>query len=110
MITEGQLKACAIDLEDWGGIIPLSLDALRAVLEKDGGFVSILRGWHHNATGNSGLGDTQDREELFDVIARHFTGRCWPRYGDNDLVRKTFNLTLTENATAAGWKVLEGGQ
>ncbi len=49
--------------------------------------------------------DTQDREHVYDVIARYFLKQPWPRYGDGDEQGKTFMENLGKAINRYQWKL-----
>jgi hypothetical protein len=45
-----------------------------------------------------------EKDALFDVLAKHFTGRPWPRSGGMDLTRRLM-ADLQNAMIATGWRV-----
>jgi hypothetical protein len=84
-------------------MIPPSNFILRIIVEEDPGFVRALNAFYAGAAPDGGL-ETAEREALFDVIARHYTGRNWPRAGGMDVTRQ-FLAELQKAMTATRWKV-----
>ena len=84
-------------------MIPPSNDALRLVIETDADLVEELNHFYGDTTPDGGL-DSVERELLFDLFGRHFTGRLWPRTGGMEATRR-FMAEMQRAMTAAGWKV-----
>ena len=82
---------------------PPSNDALRQIIESDAGLVEDLNTYYGDTTPDGGL-DSVERELLFDLLGRHFTGRLWPRTGGMEATRR-FMAELQRGMSAAGWKV-----
>ncbi len=84
-------------------MIPPSNFILRIIVEEDPQFVRTLNAHYADAAPDGGL-ETAEREALFDVIARHYTGQEWPRAGGMDVTRR-FLADLQKAMTATRWKV-----
>lgn len=84
-------------------MIPPSNDALRLVIETDPRLVDDLNRFYGDTTPDGGL-DSLERELLFDLLGRHFTGRLWPRKGGIEATRR-FMAEMQRAMAAAGWKV-----
>ncbi len=84
-------------------MIPPSNFALRIIIEEDPTLVRILNAHYAEAAPDGGL-ETVERESLFDVVAKHFTGRPWPRSGGMDVTRR-FMADLQPAMIATLWKV-----
>jgi hypothetical protein len=84
-------------------MIPPSNFVLRIIIEEDPKLVRILNAHYAEAAPDGGL-ETVERDALFDVIGRHFTGRPWPRSGGMDATRR-FMADLQSGMTATLWKV-----
>jgi hypothetical protein len=82
---------------------PPSNFALRIIVEEDPRLVRRLNAHYAGAAPDGGL-DTADRDALFDVLGKHFTGQPWPRSGGMDATRR-FMADLQRAMTRAGWKV-----
>ena len=82
---------------------PPSNFILRIIVEEAPRFVRTLNAFYAEAAPDGGL-ETAEREALFDVIARHYTGRNWPRSGGMDVTRQ-FHAELQKAMTATRWKV-----
>ena len=82
---------------------PPSNDALRLVIETAPNLVATLNEFYGDAAPDGGL-DKIEREQLFDLLADHFTGKTWPRTGGMDTTRR-FMAALQRAMSAAGWKV-----
>jgi hypothetical protein len=82
---------------------PPSNFALRIIVEEDQRLVRRLNEYYADAAPDGGL-DTGEREALFDVIARHFTGQPWPRSGGMEATRR-FMADLQTAMLATLWKV-----
>jgi hypothetical protein len=84
-------------------MVPPSNEALRQIIEEDGGLVEDLNRFYGDTSPDGGL-DSSERELLLDLLARHFTGTLWPRTGGMEATRK-FMAGLQRAMSAAGWKV-----
>jgi len=84
-------------------MFPPSNFILRIIVEEDSRFVRTLNALYAEAAPDGGL-ETAEREALFDVIARHYTGQNWPRTGGMDVTRR-FLAGLQKAMTATLWKV-----
>jgi hypothetical protein len=82
---------------------PPSNFALRIIVEEDARLVGRLNAGYADAASDGGL-ERNDRDALLDVIARHFTGRAWPRGGAMDATRR-FMIDLQSGMLATLWKV-----
>ena len=82
---------------------PPSNDALRQIIETDSGLVEELNSYYGDTTPDGGL-DSMERELLFDLLGRHFTGHLWPRKGGIEATKR-FMGELQRGMVAAGWKV-----
>ena len=84
---------------------PPSNFALRIIVEEDPRLVRSLNANYADAASDGGL-DGADRDALLDVLAKHFTGRPWPRSGGVDATRR-FMAALQPEMTGAGCKVYQ---
>jgi hypothetical protein len=84
-------------------MVPPSNDALRQIIEQDQDLVDTLNEYYGDAAADGGL-DKVERELLFDLLARHFTGQLWPRTGGMEATRR-FMAGLQRVMRAAGWKM-----
>jgi hypothetical protein len=84
-------------------MVPPSNDALRLVIETAPNLVATLNEYYGDAAPDGGL-DKIEREQLFDLLAGHFTGQSWPRTGGMETTRR-FMAGLQRAMSAAGWKV-----
>jgi hypothetical protein len=84
-------------------MIPPSNFILRIIVEEDPALVRTLNAYYADAAADGGL-ETAEREALFDVVARHYTGRPWPGSGGMDVTRR-FLAELQKAMTATRWKV-----
>jgi hypothetical protein len=84
-------------------MLPPSNFALRIIIEEDRRLVRDLNARYADASPDGGL-ETAERDALFDVIGKHFTGRPWPRSGGMDATRR-FMAELQTGMTATLWKV-----
>lgn len=84
-------------------MIPPSNFILRIIVEEEPAFVRALNAHYAEAAPDGGL-EADERDTLFDVIARHYTGRNWPRSGGMDATRQ-FLTELQKAMTATLWKV-----
>ncbi len=83
-------------------MVPPSNDALRQIIEQDQDLVDSLNEYYGDAAADGGL-DKVERELLFDLLARHFTGQLWPRSGME--ATRRFMAGLQRAMRAAGWKM-----
>ena len=81
---------------------PPSNFALHIVIEEDARLVRTLNARYAGAAPDGGL-ETVERDALFDVIARHFAGRPWPRSGGMDITKR-FMADLQSAMIATRWK------
>jgi hypothetical protein len=100
-LLPGPLACCRWELEQ-RHMIPPSNFILRIIVEEDPGFVRTLNAHYVDAAADGGL-ETAEREALFDVVARHYTGRPWPRSGMD--VTRRFLAELQKAMIATRWKV-----
>jgi len=84
-------------------MIPPSNEALRLIIETDPRLVEELNDFYGDTTPDGGL-DSIERDLLFDLLGRHFTGRLWPRTGGMPATRR-FLADLQRVMAASGWKV-----
>lgn len=82
---------------------PPSNFALRVIVEEDPKLVRSLNAHYANATADGGL-EADEKDALFDILARHFTGRPWPRSGGMDATLR-FMIHLQNAMIAARWSV-----
>jgi hypothetical protein len=82
---------------------PPSNFALRIIVEEDPKLVRTLNTRYANAAADGGL-EAGEKDALFDVLARHFTGRPWPRSGGMASTRR-FMADLQNAMIATRWKV-----
>lgn len=82
---------------------PPSNFALRIVVEEDSKLVRSLNAHYADAAPDGGL-EAVERDALFDVVGKHFTGRPWPRTGGMDVTRQ-FMADLQSAMLATRWKV-----
>lgn len=99
--------ACALGVTLDTGIIPASPAALQEVLETDDDLVQALNRFYpdDNAEFERFLGlDTQDRELVADVLAKRFTNRGWPIFGDGPEETARFLAALKCHLLKIGWR------
>lgn len=82
---------------------PPSNFALRIIVEEDPKLVRTLNALYADGTYDGGLASAE-RDALFDVLGRHFTGQPWPRTGGMDATRR-FMVELQKAMVATNWKV-----
>jgi hypothetical protein len=82
---------------------PPSNFALRIIIEENPKLVLLLNARYADAAADGGL-ETVERDAMFDVIGKHFTGRPWPRSGGMDMTRR-FMADLQRAMTDTRWKV-----
>lgn len=100
MVNDAALRVCYDDLVS-NGIIPNDIENLRTIIDSNVGFVDVLNEYYGASSGGGYLTlDTQDRDELFDVIANHFVGRSWPINKDPD---PNFAADLIAATNKVGW-------
>ncbi len=98
--------ACALSETLDTGIIPASPAALQEVLETDDNLVHTLNRFYpdDNAKVERFLGlDTQDRELVAHVLAKRFTNRGWPTFGDSSGETVKFLDALKCHLLSIGW-------
>jgi hypothetical protein len=96
------LACCRWELEQ-RHMTPPSNFALRVIVEEDSKLVRTLNAHYAGATADGGL-ERGEKDALFDVLARHFTGRPWPRSGGMDATRR-FMAVLQRAMIATRWSV-----
>ena len=96
------LACCRLELEQ-RHITPPSDFLLRIVVEEDQKLVRLLNVRYADAAADGGL-EAVERAALLDVIARHFTGKQWPRSASMEATRR-FVVELQTAMMAARWKV-----
>jgi hypothetical protein len=82
---------------------PPSNFILRIIVEEDPRLVRNLNAHYADAAADGGL-EPAERDALFDVIGRHFTGQPWPRSGGMDATRR-FMADLQDAMVVRRWKV-----
>jgi hypothetical protein len=82
---------------------PPSNFALRIIFEEDPGLVRIQNAHYADAAHDGGLANAE-RDALFDMVGRHFTGQPWPRAGGMVSTRR-FMTELQKAMVATNWKV-----
>jgi hypothetical protein len=80
---------------------PPSNFVLRIIVEEDARLVRTLNANYADAAADGGL-EAGEKELLFDILARHFTGRPWPRSGGMDATRH-FMAELQSAMIATRW-------
>jgi hypothetical protein len=101
-LLPGPLACCRWELER-RRMIPPSNFALRIIIEEDPRLVRDLNAHYAGAAPDGGL-ETVERDALFDVLGKHFTGHPWPRSGGMDVTRR-FMANLQSGMIATRWKV-----
>ena len=101
-LLPGPLACCRWELER-RRMIPPSNFALRIIVEEDRALVRDLNAHYAGAAPDGGL-ETIERDALFDVVGRHFTGQPWPRSGGMEATRR-FMGALQSAMLATRWKV-----
>ena len=96
------LACCRRELEQ-RHITPPSNFLLRIIIEEDRKLVRTLNAFYADAAADGGL-EANEKDALFDILARHFTGQPWPRSGSIDVTRR-FMVELQNAMMAARWKV-----
>jgi hypothetical protein len=82
---------------------PPSNFALRIIVEEDPKLVRTLNARYAEAAADGGL-EAAEKDALFDILARHFTGQPWPRSGGMASTRR-FMADLQNAMLATRWKV-----
>ena len=82
---------------------PPSNFVLRIIVEEDPRLVRTLNANYADATADGGL-ETDERDALLDVVARHYTGRQWPR-SDTIVATRHFMIELQNAMIATNWTV-----
>lgn len=102
VLAEALTAACVREFARCSAI-KLSPEAMAVIIAEEPRLEEDLMNMYGLATDSL---DTADREFLLDVVAKHFTGRHWPTYGEqND---GSFIATLREKALEAGAEILTG--
>lgn len=96
------LACCRWELEQ-RHMRPPSNFALRIIIEEDPRLVRALNESYRDAAPDGGL-DKAERDALFDVLGKHFTGRTWPRSGGVEATRR-FIADLQREMINTGWTV-----
>lgn len=102
ILLPGPLACCRWELEQ-RRMTPPSNFILRIIVEEDPKLVRILNANYAGAAADGGL-EPAERDALFDVLGRHYTGQPWPRAGGMDATRK-FMTDLQSAMIATRWKV-----
>lgn len=104
-INENALACCLNILDSFCNFQPTA-DQLRVVIEKYPAFMMDMNTFYTTVDPKHGM-DTQDREELLDVLSLHFMSRHWPLYGERmtRVEMDEFSNQLTEAVKRSGWKV-----
>lgn len=100
MLNPTPLACCKAELAKIS-IVPPSDAALTALIETDDYLTDKLNQYYTNE-GEDSL-DTAEREELYDLIAQHFTGRGWPTNMDSHEISHKFVIDFVASAIAAEW-------
>ncbi len=82
---------------------PPSNFALRIIIEEDAKLVRTLNARYAHAAADGGL-EAVEKDALFDVVGRHFTGQPWPRSGGMISIRR-FMAALQTAMIATRWRV-----
>jgi len=101
-LLPGPLACCRWELER-RRMTPPSNFALRIIVEENPRLVRNLNAHYAGAAPDGGL-EAAERDVLFDVIGKHFTGQPWPRSGGMDATRR-FMAALQNAMLATRWKV-----
>ena len=101
-LLPGPLACCRWELER-RRMTPPSNFALRIIVEEDAKLVRELNVRYADAAADGGL-EAVEREAVFDLLGKHFTGRTWPRSGGMDATRR-FMADLQNAMIATRWKV-----
>jgi hypothetical protein len=96
------LACCRWELER-RHMTPPSNFALRIIVEEDPKLVRTLNARYADAAADGGL-EAVEKDALLDVLARHFTGRPWPRSGGMASTRR-FMGDLQNAMIATRWKL-----
>lgn len=75
---ENFMASAALVIEDYCGI-KLPIEKVSEIIGDK--MDSEWKNFEYNEV--SPFMDTAPREEVMDIVAEHFLGRSWPRYGDN---------------------------
>jgi hypothetical protein len=102
ILLPAPLACCRWELAE-RHMTPPSNFALRIIVEEDPKLVRTLNARYAGAAADGGL-EAVEKDALFDVRARHVTGRPWPRSGGMDATRR-FMADLRKAMTATRWTV-----
>jgi hypothetical protein len=94
------LACCRWELEQ-RHMTPPSNFVLRIIVEEDATLVRTLNAHYTDAAADGGL-EAVERDALYDVLARHFTGKPWPRSGGMNATRR-FMADLQNAMRATRW-------
>jgi hypothetical protein len=96
------LACCRWELER-RHMTPPSNFALRIIIEEDPKLVRTLNARYADAAADGGP-EAVEKDALLDVLARHFTGRPWPRSCNMASTRR-FMADLQNAMIATRWRV-----
>lgn len=104
-LTDNALLSCDLSLRDWLGFAAPNLETIRAFVEKDQELVDMLNQFYLEPTTSL---DTEDRNALWDSLAREYTNRAWPLNMEDQTTVKAFHKKLIKRLNAAGWRNTQG--
>lgn len=81
LLTQAMIDNCLVDLEGWGGI-SVTPAQLQTLIGDQPAFIATLLAFYKDDLVGLGL-DTQDRDDLFNIVGKKLTGMEWPRNRDS---------------------------
>jgi len=102
ILLKAPLACCRWELAQ-RHMTPPSNFALRIIVEEDPELVRTLNANYADAAADGGL-EAAEKDALFDVLGRHFTGQPWPRSGGMGATRR-FMADINNAMIATRWRV-----
>jgi len=101
-LLSAALACCRWELEQ-RHMTPPSNFALCIIIEENPQLVRTLNARYADATADGGL-EAVEKDALFDLLGRHFTGQPWPRSGGMVPIRRSM-AALQKAMVATRWRV-----
>lgn len=76
--------------------VVLTTEQLAPMLVGDIGFLETLEEYYSKSHGPDVYMDTQDRDTLGDLVAKHLTNNHWPMYGSPEDFKNRFTAAMNE--------------